>query len=39
MLCVSFYMYADQLSSTLFDLQSKQTLQLAVLCEIVTYYS
>lgn len=33
------YMYTDQMSSTLFDLQSKQTLQLTVWREIVIYSS
>ena len=34
---LGFYLYADEMSSTLFDLQSKHTLQLAVLREIVIY--
>lgn len=33
------YTYGDQMSSTLFDLQSKQTLQLTVWCKIVINYS
>ena len=36
---MGFYMYVDQMSPTLFDLQSKQTLQLAVLLEPVIYFS
>ena len=36
---MGFYMHADQMSPTLFDLQSKQTLQLAVLLETVIFFS